>query len=307
MRSGPPLAQGRSRTAVVRRRSRNDKMGAMVNVRELLHMHHLDRIATEIEAAALPTVFLAPGQPSESAVSRMGGRPNLNPDVQWPEWRGRPLAFIAQIDLSRVPSASSLKLPDSGALYFFYEGGLGAWGYDPGDRGCAQVIYESRGLFEPAVRPFPESLTAELRFQGVRLEPSGVELSLPDCTDPILAPLQLTQEECDSYFECLAAWRNLMPPTFHRLGGHPEALQDEPKYYPYAASLGMQVSSSLFEGAEEPDVHRGAAEWELLLQLGPDESAGMHWGDEGAVYFLIRRADRAQWRFDSVWLVLQSC
>jgi hypothetical protein len=50
-----------------------------------------------------------------------------------------------------------------------------------------------------------------------------------------------------------------------------------------------------------------AADWQLLLQLGSDETydARWCWGDAGALYFWIRRADLVARRFGNVWTVLQ--
>jgi len=44
----------------------------------------------------------------------------------------------------------------------------------------------------------------------------------------------------------------------------------------------------------------------LLLQIDSDENAGMRWGDEGMLYYWMKRDDLQRQRFDTTWLVLQS-
>lgn len=50
--------------------------------------------------------------------SRFGGTPDLPHDVEWPTREGRPLTFLAQIDLTQVRASD---LPAAGWLLFFYD------------------------------------------------------------------------------------------------------------------------------------------------------------------------------------------
>jgi hypothetical protein len=59
--------------------------------------------------------------------SKLGGRPTLPPEIEWPRQRqaGTPLHFLAQIDLSRLPptpldgASNAPMLPKTGLLFFF--------------------------------------------------------------------------------------------------------------------------------------------------------------------------------------------
>jgi hypothetical protein len=56
--------------------------------------------------------------------SRFGGVPDLPPHTEWPTRDDRPLAFLAQINLTEIAAAA---LPGTGWLLFFYDcfsGGL---------------------------------------------------------------------------------------------------------------------------------------------------------------------------------------
>lgn len=276
------------------------------SIRELLIRNGLSRIAPDVEAAALPSVFLTATEPSEGPCCRLGGRPNLPPDLGWPAWRGRPLSFVSQLDLTAIAQADALGLPQQGSLYFFYEGGREAWGFDPEERGCSQVIYSPGSLREHPLRQLPEDLDADLRFPGVRLDPGAMCLSLPAAGDQVLLALDLNREESDAYWECYEEWRQSMPPTDHRVGGHPEPIQDDPKLHAQLASHGIGGSgSNSIQRGRELGLLPGAAEWQLLLQVGSEEAAEMMWGDVGLLYFLIHRSDLAQRRFERAWLVLQ--
>ena len=49
----------------------------------------------------------------------------------------------------------------------------------------------------------------------------------------------------------------------------------------------------------------GASDWLLLLQVDSEKSTGMHFGDDGRIYFLIRQQDLRERRFENIWLILQ--
>src|SRR5215467_1105764 len=114
-----------------------------------------------LAAAARPAVILEPGPLEEGAdapigASRLGGMPDLPPDVSWP-WRpalsGRtvfadhaerpwPLTFVAQIDFAEVHSAGGLEgAPSSGRLLFFCDPILEPWGWSSDNKSCASVMF----------------------------------------------------------------------------------------------------------------------------------------------------------------------
>jgi hypothetical protein len=78
----------------------------------------LGRVASKLALFARETVRLTAIKYEEEPTIRLGGRPNLAPDLTWPEWDNEPLAFVAQLDLTAIPEIAGLDLPRSGALYF---------------------------------------------------------------------------------------------------------------------------------------------------------------------------------------------
>ena len=279
----------------------------MPDLRELLSSCGLARIAQRVEAARKPSIYLTAETSSDLAVSRLGGTPNLPSGHDWPEWRGRALPFVAQLDLAGFPGIGAIGLPSQGCLYFFYEGGYDAWGFDPAHAGCSKVIYEPDArLSDSPARPIPKSVPNEFRFLPANLQTSSAGTSVPDCEDPIVEEFSFTSDELRAYIDFLEKWRESMPPTFHRLGGYPEQVQGDPKLEAHLVSQGINCGDGRgYEEARKKGLFDGAADWELLFQVDSEESAGMMWGDAGRLYFLIRKQDLEQRLFDRTWLILQ--
>ncbi len=54
-----------------------------------------------------------------------------------------------------------------------------------------------------------------------------------------------------------------------------------------------------------PELEEGTPDWILLLQIDSDPAPGMMWGDEGRIYYWIRKQDLAGKDFGTVWFALQ--
>ena len=279
----------------------------MPSLAESLEARGLARIAKDIESVAMPAVFLIPGDPSESPCSRLGGRPNLPSDLDWPIWQGAALPFVAQLDLGAIPKIEGLCLPRHGSLFFFYEGGLRAWGFRPEDEGSARVIYTPSSLAEHPLRTLPAGVPDEMCFSGITLKLDSGHITLPDFQDQALERLTPSAEERKHYAEFFEAWDRQVPPL-HRIGGHPEPVQGDPKLEAQLVSQGLYCGNpSGYQRGKELGLWAGATDWKLLLQIDSDENAGMMWGDVGCLYFLIREKDLMRQMFDKVWVVFQCC
>lgn len=98
-------------------------------------------------------LHLRPSQEEDlpAGSSKVGGRPDLPTDVEWPMWKDYHQSFLAQINLADVPSASTL--PASGLLSFFYA--AEAMIEDPefyGDPHTCRVIYTTPGQLDGNTR-----------------------------------------------------------------------------------------------------------------------------------------------------------
>lgn len=203
------------------------------------------------------------------ASTRLGGRPDLAPSAAWPSFEDRPMAFVAQVNLAEVsPLDERGLLPPSGLLSFF---GAPA---DLDQPGSWHVSF-TEDAAAVAKLEFPADLSFRERYATVALRAQRELTSLP-MESETLADLGLTWEERIAYGDAL---RGEEGPR-HRMLGHPDVVQSDPR-------------------DEEPGLC-------LLLQVDSDEDAGMMWGDVGRLYFWIRRDDLERRRFDRCELIFQS-
>ncbi|HEU4419083.1 MAG TPA: YwqG family protein [Planctomycetota bacterium] len=258
-------------------------------VRRELQQRGLSRVLEPLAKLAQPCLLLQrrDGNAPAAPTSRLGGRPDLPSDARWPEWRGKPQSFLAQIRLEELPAEVVPELPRRGVLSFFYDSTQAMGGFGTDGLGCARVLFhEDAAACVP--RDPPRSLPREARFCEVPMRAER-SLSLPDISSAGDEAPELDDAD-DEAFRELAHEMHWIG-AGHQIGGHPLPIQDSAM----AASIAQVLDGDA----------RRAADWLLLLQLESDDAAGWMWGDGGALYFWIRRADLAALRFDRVWMVFE--
>ncbi len=250
-----------------------------------------------------PAVHLRPR--SEGGFSRLGGLPMMPADMEWPEWKGKPQAFLAQLDLSEIHRALPSFLPAAGYLYFFYDQEQGTAGFDPNDVGAWRVSFYQGDATQLAERPAPAGLAAECIFKAKLVVPRRIEL-LPDSQRLPRADWDWRRDG-EAYEELRSA--ALEGETDHQVLGYPTPVQnDGMELECQLASNGVYVGNP--EGYKDPRVaglKAGATEWKLLLQLDTDDDTGWMWGDVGTLYFWVRESDAQRGDFSKVWMIFQSC
>src|SRR5579863_9500782 len=99
--------------------------------------------------------------------SKLGGIPDLPPGTQWPQCKGLPQSFIAQLRMDDVrPYDTNNVLPKNGMLWFFYDAQQQTYGADPADRGGWQVLFMEGTPKELQRTPAPEQLPTESQFKA---------------------------------------------------------------------------------------------------------------------------------------------
>jgi len=258
---------------------------------------HGDSLCASLRPAVSLATEAGGSAPGES---RFGGAPDLEAGADWPVRNGEPLAFLAQLRLEDLAAFDlDIPLPAAGLLQWFYDWEEQPWGFDPADGDGWQVR-----CVQPGVPVAPATVPAEQPFTPCRVR-------LAQCwTVPDLAEdeQQIDLETEDDY----EAWERLTTALGggeprHRVGGHPNIVQNEMQLECQLASNGINCGSP--EGYADPRVaalQAGAQDWRLLLQLDTDdEGPGWMWGDCGMLYFWTRTSDIATAAFDSAWCVLQ--
>jgi uncharacterized protein YwqG len=241
--------------------------------------------------------------------SKLGGRPDLPPDIEYPTRQGRPLAFVAQLNLSELTILDTKRiLPPEGMLYFFYDALHEPHGDDPFDSHCWRVFYCPGIEVAHYIRhPRPVGLGDESRFAACYMD-FMVEYTLPAPQSIFLESLDLAQEERERYQRLYAQIADLYDSmdAVHRLLGYPESYQQDVLLECQLASSGIYCADGSQYQHPQFERHKAhAREWCLLFQVDTDYEAEMVWGENGRLFYCIRHDFLKQQDFDEVWGILQ--
>src|SRR6266566_1640316 len=268
----------------------------------------LSRLLKDIDLVARASIRLYTTPVNESTLSvgtsKLGGVPDLPPGVDWPERKGLPQSFIAQIHLNDArPYDVNKMLPQDGMLWFFYDAQQQTFGADPTDLGGWRVIFMNDNLTKLQLHPAPANLPASSQFRACSINFAS-EITLSQQPQLEIPNFDWTGAEQKKYEELLSTFPTPADhaAVHHRLLGYPDTIQDDMR-------LQCQLASHSITDANDPrvaEVSKGAMDWQLLLQVDSDENAGMRWGNAGMLYYWITSADLQARRFDTTWLVLQS-
>ncbi len=277
-------------------------------------------ITQRLEAAGLPVADLLAAARmgarlvAGAGVSQLGGRPRMPTDWSWPEWNGRPLQYLARVDLEELSSVLSVTdrhgLPASGQLHLMADALGAGWGFDPAHAGSfAATIVEER-------QPVVDYQTPT----GIEDEGYPIELEVPVRFVSPVAELVLADPEAEGISGLLGnavdnyreARRQVDTELFgesprHRIFGRPDTVQNPMELECQLASNGVYVGGAPDEYAtpHAKQLASGASDWCLLAQLEYDDDLGLMWGDLGRIYWWVRRQDAAAGRPDRCWGILQ--
>ncbi|GER91397.1 hypothetical protein KDW_55590 [Dictyobacter vulcani] len=267
----------------------------------------LSRLLKDLPALLAPSIHLIATPTPEAALasgsSKIGGIPDLPPDVAWPRWRRFPLAFIAQLRLAELaPYDSEHSLPAYGMLWFFYAARQQTYGADPDDLGSWSVLYR-RTTTHLQPRLPPESLPCADRFSACQVHGAN-DSTLSQLPQSLIKNFDWSDDEQERYDELvssLSAGTGKYEPH-HSVLGHPYMLQDDMQEQ-------CQLMRSGVRNVEDPRIEllcTRSRDWRLLLQLDSDERIHMRWGSSGMLYYWIRWPDLQAGYFADTWLILQS-
>jgi uncharacterized protein YwqG len=264
----------------------------------LSEMYRLQGQQKEIRKLARPAILLRTVKGSEAKIpigaTKIGGKPDLPTTTEWPAFTdGRPLAFLAQIDLSALAKLKApLKgLPAIGLLSVF-----SVWGWMPEGSGDPDVPSEGYGTQEgwtvALYTPTKTKLERRKTPKGVKsYKAAPVELlsimTLPNHrVEPPLAALQWHDDVLRRFDDMQSAFRSVQmghwlknPDAFasaHTLGGY--------------AVFQQQFPQQLLDSGRT-----------MLLQIGSDSKTEMGWGDGGELTFYADTKALAKGRFERLW------
>ncbi len=268
----------------------------------------LERLTKDIDLLSRSSIRLYASPVDESALqvgeSKLGGVPDLPAGVSWPEWKGLPQSFIAQIRLDEArPYDVNHLLPPRGMLWFFYDAQQETFGDDPADRGGWRIFFKDGDPGQLQRTAAPAKLPATSRFHPCSVRFAS-EITLTQQPLLEIPGLEWTEAEQKQYDGLLSTFPDAADHAaiHHRLLGYPDTLQDDMRLQCQLLSHGVTDESDPRAAA----LSKSAMDWLLLLQIDSDEHAGMNWGNSGMLYYWIERTNLQQQRFDDTWLVLQS-
>jgi hypothetical protein len=287
-------------------------------------MNGLERVAEPLLPLALQAIAIdvTPVDECELAIgaSKMGGLPDLPEHALWPGFRGRPMGFVAQINLREAaPYDVDGVLPPAGVLSFFY---IDPNEDDPNFEDAASVLYfdAEPSSFERRQAPMAllegpgvsDSGLSVFRSCSMRFAPFG---TLPNPNSGAIKAL-LSPDEWTAYITTYVGTPYENEPA-HWLLGYPFSLEGDALTECYVEthrhdpsswlrSIDERALTNLMIGHGDPHLLRRleieSADWRHLLQVYSNDEAGMDWTGGGVLHFCIRSRDLQARAFDYSWL-----
>ncbi|MEZ4667776.1 MAG: YwqG family protein [Anaerolineae bacterium] len=296
------------------------------NLDKLISKYELNDFRDQILRIAKTSIQITPAEPHHYqavGTTRIGGRPDLPMNIEWPRIRDLYLVFLAQINLSEIRFGDKTKaalteatqlsllnqgdlvripyehelLPKTGMLYFF----LGSTkNYHNIEH---RVIYVPEIRFSKLGPPqAPDKETMIKTDRGEWFMPYSVNLQ-PAISLPMFfyrefeseLDAQVSEYQYENFMELCDSLNNSMGfdlPASRLLG------------YPYSPDVDWQLGDHLhIEWKLSSSKLRGEFhQWSLLFELHSHDETNMYWGDWGKLAFMIRHDHLAQMDFSHTFL-----
>jgi len=282
------------------------------DLRARIHEVGLGYHAEALLRVAAPAIRLTTHEVKEDTPlgsTKLGGLPDLPPGVAWPVVDGILLEFVGQFRLADLTSYDAEgRLPQSGMLYFFFDGML--TGYEYGETKDRRAVLYYDGPFDALTRrqmpphdhgrAFKVFSPCALCYQTLWTLPPIEAIDTHEKTP--LAPILSSRESGDHYEELSEPYD--YGNFSHRLLGHPDYVQLGDTRYMLALdhdTEGRFISDGFGNYTNTAEFVAEARRWLLLAQFTGDEHARTSWGNGGMIYFWIREEDLAARRFDRVY------
>jgi uncharacterized protein YwqG len=280
-------------------------------LRALIDEFGLSQWKDQILERAKPSIRITPHKVDENTltlgVSKLGGLPDLPPNVTWPQFKDESLFFVGQLNLKELqPYTTEAMLPSDGLLSFFVRD---------------EYFYTSEFALNPnawRVFYFTDSEIDQLKRTQRPIdiapmtwiyEPCAMdfaqELTLPEEVQRLTTP-----DTKDDDWRRYSEFRHKFVFGDHnnsvtRVLGNPHSLQDSDIYFQCEAiSQGHQFIPKdwIQDRARQEKAH---SEWQLLFQVDSEGAANMLWEDTGLLYFCIKRQALQERRFAETYVYIE--
>ena len=279
----------------------------MSKILEYKKEYKLRRVSKKIQKATKERVRIKSTPNSDENIllgeTKFGGNPDVPNGFQWPAWNEVKLAFLLQINLSKLPKTTYDILPEKGILSFFYHPDQLTWGYDPNDLGSWRTYYFAEENLHRKVTPEYNSQYLQNPYISCSAE-CHVDESYPSPFSETIRNLKLWKKERDGYFEFYE--NHCVENPTHQLFGYPDEVQNSMELECELVTNDIDVGDiSWLKHPRIKEFEKNSKDWHLLLQLDTDDNPGMMWGDMGMLYFWIKEKHLRKCNFQETWMILQ--
>ena len=278
----------------------------------------INKIFDGLKKNTIELVFYTERDKAVKGCSKFGGKPDIPESFEWPyfctntfdddEIKPRALAFLMQINCEEISEFDKDGLlPDKGMLYFFYELGSQRWGFDPKDRGCARVYYYAGEELE--TRELPDDMEEQSILPEI---PVGFKArdDVPGIGEYFIHYDR--NVDWDEYYD--SREERFTGPAGERkitkLLGYGDEMQGD-----MLAECEMTGGRGIYTGngypemteKEKNELLKASEEWTLLFQLDTVRKNGFElmFGDDGRIFYYIRKDDLKNKNFENIWIILQ--
>lgn len=244
--------------------------------------------------------------------SRIGGDPDLPPNVEWPlDTNGTPMTFLAQLRLRELaPHDESPLLPLGGMLYFFV-------GVDePAYHIEHKVLYlQEEKLQEAKRQPSPEVTALEEKFVGYRVT-ARATMEPPNYGYVEYEQIENDEHDYEQYEDLCFELTEGNSSDLAVLFGYPATQHGDCEYkaalrlltgeeYNYSVKTAIERITAHLNG-DSAEAEQEVRDTLLLLALDSDQEVGFCWWDAGELQFYIRKEDLLAGNFAHTYCSLYS-
>ncbi|WP_161880338.1 DUF1963 domain-containing protein [Deinococcus alpinitundrae] len=271
-------------------------------VLQLIAAHQLTEHTQVILELLRPAVYFTLGAAGEGlAHSRLGGRPDLPAELDWPsDEDGAPLTPLLQLSLQDIPVFAGNPFPSSGLLSVFV--GLDESAWDVPQR---VFLFEAESVLAP--RPLPENartsdMLSEVVPHHLKLE-LGMDLPRWATAQEDRLTQAMSSEQQSQYWALL---RELEPKgTVGRLLGYAAGIGHDPRQDAYISREVPGMGVDDFARRVELDLNL-AEHWQHLLTLNSINALDLIIWDAGYLQFLIKDSDLATLEFGQIYAAVET-
>lgn len=283
-------------------------------LRQLTQKYDLVRLYPLLEEKSRPAIQIVTAEADDYSTtgnSRIGGVPDLPPEIEWQKMGSLHLVFVAQINFAELPVLPNHPFPKSGMLYFFH----GATDQGAVDIDHRVVYYDGamkslRKADQPDLSTFadpPDWAAYEgfrVKFQSFISTPQydskewrEIIALYPDPSGDWVERYFDMQRELNAYSRRESDLSQILGFTF---AGNRDRVEEA-----QLVREGKSARASLTSKERQVDLEE-KKKWLLLLSLGSHLSPNMCWWDAGKLEFMIHADDLDARDFSRTYALIES-